>query len=494
MSTTAGSIAEESKSVKFASSTSPMTRASSVMKGVSSSLGLFPSGQLEEVNTIATIRTLLHKTEQIESDEIVEPGIAAALGQSTRSIASASSTHSSQTKRSGSKSKKGSSLASAEETSTTSRRDRPSRARTRDEIFALYCAFGEKPSPCQDFLAKILNILRDATEGLLSNAEIFYREKGSRPVTRPQAICEKFDEFAHTMIEKLRKYEDQCRTFHENSINEFRTQLESIERTASLMAQLELDEQFERAEKFLKDLKEKFDRNLCEKVMKSVEDQEKNFEELRPTLGHPSRKSELEQLDQREKKRLDTVQQSLNQLRVETKEDLLTNAQATVQLFASNSERLLILFDEILTADEIVRTKLPPKKFELSELVKRQQTGRPLEDSETTSLIERKQGHWPGLSLLEDPTRRRESQTTKKRTSAGTQRQKTSASIVTQKTTLPQVETIVRRDQVYQKYKTLFTNIFNDIEKQFSTTTTDFDRSRSHWTKSIEKLQQLRTC
>lgn len=55
-----------------------------------------------------------------------------------------------------------------------------------------------------------------------------------------------------------------------------------------------------------------------------------------------------------------------------------------------------------------------------------------------------------GLQLLEDPTRRRESQTTKKRTSAGTQRQKTSASIVTQKTTLPQVETIVRRDRVYQ--------------------------------------------
>ena len=37
-------------------------------------------------------------------------------------------------------------------------------------------------------------------------------------------------------------------------------------------------------------------------------------------------------------------------------EDVQTNAQATVQAFASNSERLLILFDDILTADEIVRT------------------------------------------------------------------------------------------------------------------------------------------
>lgn len=63
MSTTAGSIVEESKSVKFASSTSPMTRASSIIKGVSSALSLFPSGQLEEVNTIATIRTLLQSVE-----------------------------------------------------------------------------------------------------------------------------------------------------------------------------------------------------------------------------------------------------------------------------------------------------------------------------------------------------------------------------------------------------------------------------------------------
>lgn len=38
----------------------------------------------------------------------------------------------------------------------------------------------------------------------------------------------------------------------------------------------------------------------------------------------------------------------------------------------------------------------------------------------------------------------------KKRQSVVSQRQKTSASIVTQKTTLPQIETIAQRDQVYQ--------------------------------------------
>lgn len=157
-------------------------------------------------------RSTSSKTEQPESDEIVEPGIPAALGmtnstvffdeesdrslsslvQSTRSIASASSTHSSQTRRSSVKSKKlGSSQkgyfivflrsirqflfsfsSSVDGSQAGSRRDRPGRARTRDEIYGLYCTFGEQPSTSPDFLAKILNILRDATEGLLSHAEV----------------------------------------------------------------------------------------------------------------------------------------------------------------------------------------------------------------------------------------------------------------------------------------------------------------------------------
>jgi hypothetical protein len=48
---------------------------------------------------------------------------------------------------------------------------------------------------------------------------MFYKEKGPRPVTRPQALSEKFDEFAHMMIEKLKNYEQQCRAYHQHSIN-----------------------------------------------------------------------------------------------------------------------------------------------------------------------------------------------------------------------------------------------------------------------------------
>lgn len=96
------------------------------------------------------------------------------------------------------------------------------------------------------------------------------------------------------------------------------------------------------------------------------------------------------------------------------------------------------------------RLELPQAKRPLATLVRRQQSGRPLEDAEPTPLIERKQGHWSGLTLLDDLTlRRREPQANRKRSSTALSRPKTSASIVTQKTTLPQVETIQKRDQVY---------------------------------------------
>ncbi len=99
-------------------------------------------------------------------------------------------------------------------------------------------------------------------------------------------------------------------------------------------------------------------------------------------------------------------------------------------------------------------------------------------DVEPIPILERKQGHWPGmftlfytykiyvncfeigLPLLDDQLNRRRDSliTAKKRSSAVSQRQKTSASIVTQKTTLPQIETIAQRDQVYQVRFFLFLN------------------------------------
>ncbi|CAF0926257.1 unnamed protein product [Adineta steineri] len=482
---------DEVKSVKFAA---PTRTTLSRNKSVTNTGTGLTNGHPEEMNTISTIRTLLHKSEHQESDEIVEADMSNTLASNSRSLASRSSSRSSQVKFSNAKfkNKKRPSVDGSVASSTT-RRNPQGRAKTRDEIYALYCIFGEKKHSDQDFISRILNVLRESNEGLLTHAELYYREKGSRPVTRPQALREKFDDYANTMIEKLKSYEEQCRSYYEHSINEFRDMLELFERTSSLLAKAELNERTQQAEKVLNELKQQFDTILNGKFDDSTTEKSKNYDQLRPTLGHPARKNDLLEIDNREKIRQNELQQLVTELRLTTIKSIKTDAQTTVQALATNAEHLLILFDDILTADEIIKTKIPEVKQPLSELVRRQQSGRPLENRDPKPILERKQGHWPGLPLLDEQILR-PAITTKKRSTAASQRQKTSASVVTQKTTLPQMETVAQRNQAYQHYKKVYIQTLSDIENRCSTILTDLDRYRSHWKESIEKLQQLRTC
>lgn len=136
------------------------------------------------------------------------------------------------------------------------------------------------------------------------------------------------------MVDKLKHYEEQCRVYHEHSINglffffytpiiiclslEFRDMLELVERTSSLMAKLELDEQIDQAVKNLNELKEQFDSTIETKLNEDNEEKSKNFDQLRPTLGHPARKTDLQEIDKREKIRQNDLQQTITQFRSNT--------------------------------------------------------------------------------------------------------------------------------------------------------------------------------
>jgi hypothetical protein len=138
------------------------------------------------------------------------------------------------------------------------------------------------------------------------------------------------------MIEKLKSYEQQCRTFHEQSINglissfkkhyfnekkpllEFRSILELFERTSSLMAKIELDEELRDGEKMLFDLKQQFHTMLRENLNGSNNEKEKNYGLLRPTFGQPAKKDHLHVIDDREKHRQENINKVLEQLRSTT--------------------------------------------------------------------------------------------------------------------------------------------------------------------------------
>jgi len=94
--------------------------------------------------------------------------------------------------------------------------------------------------------------------------------------------------------------------------------LELVERTSSLMAKLELNEQIQQAEKVLNEIKQQFDATIDKKLNEDSEEKTKNFAQLRPTLGHPARKNDLQEIDNQEKLRQKELQQIMTQLRSNT--------------------------------------------------------------------------------------------------------------------------------------------------------------------------------
>lgn len=94
--------------------------------------------------------------------------------------------------------------------------------------------------------------------------------------------------------------------------------LELVERTSSAMAKLELDDQVEQAEKILNDLKGQFEQIVNGKLTEDNESKSRHFDQLRPTFGHPARKTDLNEIDQQEKQRQNELQQMITQLRLTT--------------------------------------------------------------------------------------------------------------------------------------------------------------------------------
>jgi predicted DNA-binding antitoxin AbrB/MazE fold protein len=84
------------------------------------------------------------------------------------------------------------------------------------------------------------------------------------------------------------------------------------------MAKIELDEQMREGEKVLFELKQQFNMILKENLSESNNVKEKNYDLLRPTFGHPTKKNHLQIIDNQEKQRQEDIHKILEQLRSDT--------------------------------------------------------------------------------------------------------------------------------------------------------------------------------
>jgi hypothetical protein len=142
-------------------------------------------------------------------------------------------------------------------------------------MYAYYCTFGEEKDPGTDFKAMIKNILRDTLEGILTNAEVFYREvqTQARQITRSQSIKDTFSEFTETMIAKLKSYFNQCNIYQNQSLKEFRESVERFEVLSSQIPFLMLNDIYEQN---VSDLKSELKR-----IKEENEDKIKQFDDER---------------------------------------------------------------------------------------------------------------------------------------------------------------------------------------------------------------------
>ena len=81
------------------------------------------------------------------------------------------------------------------------------------------------------------------------------------------------------------------------------------------MVKLELEGQIHQAEQLLIARRQQFDTALEQRLAETHQEEVNHFEQLRPTLGHPARKNDLQDIDNLEKSRLTSLEQFVQQLR-----------------------------------------------------------------------------------------------------------------------------------------------------------------------------------
>ncbi|KAK3730052.1 hypothetical protein QZH41_009552, partial [Actinostola sp. cb2023] len=234
-----------------------------------------------------------------------------------------------------------------------------------------YLVFGEKHDDADHFLAKIKNVLREGMDGLLATADLFYRQKGTlRAPTRPQAIQDNFDVCADILVQRLQSYKTQAKEYHNSCIQELRSQLQKfltlIVRVPVLAINVVVQEHTKELEESRQRKENEFDEH-----MKELERRKKLHQsQLRPSLGHPHNREEMEALCESESRRNteagDTIRDhanSLANLQVEF-------GRSFVDKLAHICETIVLQFDAVLTIDDVVVGEVEPKPKSSKRLIR----------------------------------------------------------------------------------------------------------------------------
>nr|XP_022322520.1 coiled-coil domain-containing protein 180-like isoform X7 [Crassostrea virginica] len=344
-----------------------------------------------------------------------------------------------------------------------------------------YLVFGEKEEEGEEthILGIIKKTLREALDGLLTNAEMYYRSKGNRPVTRPQALQETFEACADVIVQKLQSYYTQSDEYHNQCLQEFRNQLSQLERSVAhvpaLLIRDILKEELQKSTAERKRMTEEFSQ-----VQVELEQcQQEHSHLLRPTLGHPHSEDSLKALCEKEESRHKDYVAAVEKHTKDLQSSALSHAQTFIDMLARTAEHQVLQYDNLLVIDDVIKGRVESPKYPTSELIRRKNAGLPLEDDEDKGALPRGKNTWPGIPNNELVIGESPSKVTM------------TASITTTKTTLGQSATITARDAAYQDYKAEFEKTLKWIDSERQKLMQAEQRWVDSWNTSVEKVKQL---
>lgn len=344
-----------------------------------------------------------------------------------------------------------------------------------------YLVFGEKEEEGEEahILGIIKKTLREALDGLLTNAEMYYRSKGNRPVTRPQALQETFEACADVIVQKLQSYYTQSDEYHNQCLQEFRNQLAQLEKSVAhvpaLLIRDILKEELQKSKADRKRMSEEFSHRQVELEQR----QQEHSHLLRPTLGHPHAEDSLKALCEKEEARHKDYVAAVEKHTKDLQSSALSHAQTFIDVLARTAEHQLLQYDNLLVIDDVIKGRVESPKYPTSELIRRKNAGLPLEDDEDKGALPRGKNTWPGTPNNELVIGEPPSKVT------------LTASITTAKTTLGQSATITARESAYQDYKAEFEKTLKWIDRERQKLMQAEQRWVDSWNTSVDKVKQL---
>ncbi|XP_050389125.1 coiled-coil domain-containing protein 180 isoform X2 [Patella vulgata] len=344
-----------------------------------------------------------------------------------------------------------------------------------------YLVFGDRDEDvdCEYFTGIVRKILRDALDGLLTTADLFYKTKGNRPVTRPQALQESFDGCADAVVQKLQSYFKQSLEYHNDCLQEFRKQLTEFERLVSRVPDLVINDLEKSQINTVQVDRKNIDDNYSPLLLKLRQQQNEHQNSLRPTLGHPHQKESLMALCEKENKRHEEYLELVEKRSQELQNCVVEHSEKFIEVLSRTTENQLLQLDNQIVVDEVKKGRVPPSRYPTSELLRRKAAGESLEDGEEMGMIPRGRGTWPGLPINE------------MKVNLSEDAQELTATVTTLKTTLAHQAVIMAREQAFENYKAEFYNSLQDIRKAKDLLIKAEERWTDSWKKSVQKVEEL---